>query len=418
MSLQLAAHVAGNLGTNAGAGSDGVLLGSITPADPTKALLRSKAKAPLCYLDDGGTYTLRDTEIQEDTGDDVDALPATPAVDDATYFGHASNTFAEVDLNLTTQGAGTWTVTWEYWNGTAWTALSGVNDGTTGFTATTGWKQVTFTLPEDWATCTVDGVLAYWVRARVSAYTSVTTQPLLGQGWVVVSDANATWTDDLTDFTDAGAGDVALLPSYPVQGDAFFIGYGEKFCKLKITTSQERTGTATLTWKYWNGSAWSTLTVNDDSVGFSATAGTLLVHFEPPADWTANDGDDGPNGQSGFFICCEITALTSVTQQPLATQGWVLPLVTGASGIRVPESTTLTAASMSALTESGSTADSEFLVLNTTSGVHDKITWTKGESSDVDDTLSLAISAGDQIALVQIQEDGSTEFANANVALM
>lgn len=417
MSQVLSACVPGNLGTAAGSGSDGVLVGALTPTNPTKALLRSLAQPPLCYLDDGGLYTLRDTEIQEATGDDVAALPATPAVDDATYLGHATLTFARVDVNITTQGAGTWTVTWEYWDGSAWTALSGVTDGTTGFTAATGWKSVTFTLPEDWAKCTVDGVNAYWVRGRVSAYTSVTTQPLLGQGYVIVTTADATWTDDTTDFTDAGAGDVALLPAYPMVGDGIFLTYTEKFCKVKVTTSQARTGTATLTWKYWNGTAWSSLTVvNDDSVGWSATAGTLLVHFEPPSDWVACTAGNGPNGQTGFAVCCELTAMTDVTQQPLATQGWVLPLVTGATGMRASNSGTIVAASFNGLTVSGSTADSLFLVVNVTTGATAKGTWTKAIACDVD-TISLAVSAGHQLAIVQIQEDATTEFADANFSL-
>jgi len=74
---------------------------------------------------------------------------------------------------------GTWTITWEYYNGSAWTALAGVTDNTTGFTAAVGTRDVIFTIPTDWATTTVAAIAdKYWIRGRVSAYTAVTTQPL------------------------------------------------------------------------------------------------------------------------------------------------------------------------------------------------------------------------------------------------
>ncbi|HEY5141218.1 MAG TPA: right-handed parallel beta-helix repeat-containing protein, partial [Methylococcales bacterium] len=82
-----------------------------------------------------------------------------------------------------TQGAGTWTITWEYWNGSAWTALSSVTDNTTGFTAVAGTYDITYTFPTDWAKTTVNSTTKYFVRARVSAYTSITTRPLGAQSY-------------------------------------------------------------------------------------------------------------------------------------------------------------------------------------------------------------------------------------------
>ena len=411
--MSLTFSVPGNLGIDAGPASDGVLIGQVAPADPTKVLLKSQVAAALAYTDDGGLYVDETTPFGEATADDVEVLPATPAVDDAFYVGEATNKFAQIEINETTQGAGTWTIVWEYWNGTAWTALAGVTDGTTGFTAATGWVSVTFTEPTDWETCLVDGVNAYWVRARVSAYTSVTTAPQVGQGYVVNSAAS-TWTDDTTDFTDAGAGDVDLLPAYPLVGDGIYIGYTEKFFKLKVTTSQARTGTATLALKYWNGTAWATVTtVTDVSVGWSATAGTLFVHFTPPADWVANTAANGPNGEAGFFVAMELTAKTSVTQQPLATQGWVYPVSTGATGIPATTAGSSIVVTMMAQTASGSAANSTFLVVNCSTGVTAEVVWTKADAL-VKSTVAFAVARGNEIAIVQTTEDGTTEFADAN----
>jgi hypothetical protein len=405
----------GAAGSNVGAGADGVLLGKLTATAASKAILKAMAGPLLCITDDGGLYVDETAALADATADDVEVLPATPAVDDAVYFGHATGKFDELQLNITTQGDGDWTIAWEYWDGSAWTALSGVTDGTTAFEATTGFKAVTFTIPSDWAQNTVDSVLGYWIRARVSAYTSVVTAPQLGQGYVKTTASF--YTDDTTDFNDAGAGDVALLPTYGSEGDAFYIGYSAKFCKVKLTTSQARTGTLTMQLKYWNGSSWAAIPIQEDaSVGYSATAGTHMISFVPPSDWVANTAANGPNGQAGFFVKHEVTAFTDLTQQPLATQGWVYPLVTGGDGVRAPKAAGTVRGNFQAETVSGTAEDSVFLVMNVTKGTCVPLTWTKAEQFDYA-SAALNVSIDDKIALAQITEDGTTEFADCSINL-
>jgi len=126
--------------------------------------------------DDGGVQTNETTPANNDTTNDMTLLPAAPAVDDAYYFGHASP-WDWLELRIGTAGNGIWTIAWEYWNGTAWSALPGVSDSTSGFMVS-GNKLVIFTRPADWAQTTVGGIAnLYWIRGRVSAYTSITTQP-------------------------------------------------------------------------------------------------------------------------------------------------------------------------------------------------------------------------------------------------
>lgn len=127
---------------------------------------------------DAPSYTDQTTEANDTTANDLTLLPAVPAVNDAYYFGH-NYQFTRLWLNIGTAGAGTWTITWEYWNGSAWTALSNVRDDTSSFKpSSTGWKMVQFSVPANWTTYAVNGVTTYWIRARVSAYTSITTRPL------------------------------------------------------------------------------------------------------------------------------------------------------------------------------------------------------------------------------------------------
>lgn len=126
--------------------------------------------------DDGGVQTDETVAANNDTASDMTLLPAVPAVDDGYYFGRAS-IWEWLELRMGTAGIGTWDINWEYWNGSSWSPLSNVIDGTIGFRAT-GTRLVTFTMPLDWAQTTVGGIASlYWIRARVSAYTSIVTQP-------------------------------------------------------------------------------------------------------------------------------------------------------------------------------------------------------------------------------------------------
>jgi len=403
----------GTLGNDKGSGSDGVLIGSMTATNPAKGLLAGHAEACVAIADDGGLFTQQTTAANQATGDDVTLLPAAPAVDDAYYLGHLTKKFGRLDINITTQGAGTWTLDWQYWDGDAWQVIPGLVDNTTAFTSTTGFKTVTFTAPADWEQNTVDSVEAYWIRANVATFDSISTQPLAGRVHIVVS--NPTFTDDTTDLTSAGAGDVALLPAYPVVNDAFYYGFGERFCKIKLNYSQARTGTATIVFEYWNGAAWAALaTIADDTTGYSAGAATRLVHFVPPSDWKANTAANGPNAQAGFFVRSRLSAITSVTQQPLGTQAWVLPLSTGADGLQRPVSGATLAirrVSGSAATLSGSAADSVFLLVNVTTKAVTTFTWPKAKAVFQQDIL-FEMRRNAKFAVVQVIEDGSTELAN------
>lgn len=131
---------------------------------------------------------------------DVALLPAAPAVGDAFYFGMPVP-LCSIAIEMGVVGSGVWTITWEYYDGDSWEAFSGVNDDTLGFRGTTGLKYVSWTIPPDWAQVAVDGKTRFWVRARVSAYTSTAVQPLGTQIFLIgiypyltlVIDASITW---------------------------------------------------------------------------------------------------------------------------------------------------------------------------------------------------------------------------------
>jgi hypothetical protein len=414
--------VPGNLGNIAGPNSDGVLVGQLTATDPDTVLLKTQAQACLCITDDGGLYVNETTPANEATADDVEIVGTTLAAGDAIYIGHATKTFAQIDINISTQGDYTDPViAYKYWNGTAWTAVSGLTDGTTAFEAATGVVSSTFTLPTDWALNTVDSVNGYWIQISVTSITASVTPCQIQQVWVIADESDATWTDDTTDFTDAGTDDVATLPAHQTVGDGLYIGYSEKFCKIYANVGTAAVGTHTITFKYWDGSAWTAIpaaTIDDDSAGWSTGTSSYYVHFIPPSDWVANTTANGPNSTAGFFVVAEITAITTVTTVGLITQGWVLPMKTGASGWNDPgaATTTLLDVTANAQTASATNDDSEFLFINCTTGAFDTFTWTKADPN-VSASLSLTMKLNEDLAIVQVIEDGTTEFADASLSV-
>jgi len=395
---------AGNVGHDVGPGADGVLFGALTPTNPTKFYLSGQAKDCLAIADDGGAYTVETTAANNATTNDVTLVPATAAENDAYYFGHTTDKFSRIDITITTQGNFVGTVTWEYWDGTQWNTLSGVTDGTNNFGAAPATVSVTWTLPSGWEKCTVRSVNGYWVRARI---TTATSGGGAKAGRIYVVSTTPTWTDLTTAFTNASTGDAALLPAKAVAGDASYIGYtAGKFAKLKLTYSQARAG-GTVVIEYSKGTTWGTLTCADNTTALSATAGTKWISWVPPSDWAKAK----VNGTSAYWIRFRLS-VEGVTTQPLATQGWVQNFTAG-DGIAVNRSGTVYNVQMTAQTASAANADSKFLLINLTKGTFVSFTWTKTDTMD-SETVSLAVTAGDKLVLAQVQEDGSTEFANCN----
>ena len=153
--------------------------------DNADFILAYKMGYAYAYVESGTVYTDETAKANSTTENDMTLLPAAPATSDAYYFGRVNEKFSTLQLNIGTPGEGTWTVDWEYWSGAAWTACVGIVDGTSGFTAAAGWHDVTHTVQANWAqTDTVNSTNAYWIRANVSAFTSITTQPKGTQCWV------------------------------------------------------------------------------------------------------------------------------------------------------------------------------------------------------------------------------------------
>ncbi len=122
------------------------------------------------------------TQANNATANDMHLLPSPGAVGDGFYFG-LNNPFDRIAVNIGTAGVGTWTITWKYYNGVTWTALTIKTDETSHF-RTSGMKGCHWVRPLDWAATLIAGMNLYWVKSEITAYTSMTTQPLGTQAWL------------------------------------------------------------------------------------------------------------------------------------------------------------------------------------------------------------------------------------------
>jgi hypothetical protein len=136
----------------------------------------------------------------------VELLPTTPAVGDILYVGYeSSHPMSHGHQNLVfdigTAGLGI-TGVWEFSNLAAgWTTVDNVVDNTVTF-GVTGVNSISFS-PSAWATGTVNGVTAYWLRFRVTAIGAVLVAPtqqnreIYATTWPFVEVASTEVTGDI-----------------------------------------------------------------------------------------------------------------------------------------------------------------------------------------------------------------------------
>ncbi len=117
------------------------------------------------YVYNGSTYTDETTDADDDGAADVSLMNGATHY---LYLGQ-NNPFIGATFDLSTNG-NYGTVTWEYYNGASWAALT--TSENYDFTADGSEK---WSLPPDWATVAVNSTTKYWVRCSVA---SVTTQAI------------------------------------------------------------------------------------------------------------------------------------------------------------------------------------------------------------------------------------------------
>jgi hypothetical protein len=142
-----------------------------------------------CFTVIGVATTDESGDLNDAGSDDV---PFTfTQVNDAIYFG-ASTPFDRIRLGVTTAGVYVGSTVWEYYNGATWEPLTSVDDQTNATTQDgtasfkrTGVRSVSFYPPHDWTIVDPAGnpVANYWIRCRISSFTSLAVGPAINQGW-------------------------------------------------------------------------------------------------------------------------------------------------------------------------------------------------------------------------------------------
>jgi hypothetical protein len=131
-----------------------------------KAKLGVTANADQGWKEETGPAFTDTTMAFSDTGTDVQIFAAD---DDRIYVGH-DTVFEAIAVLLAIVSSADIAAVFEYWNGSAWTALT-VTDGTIGFTQN---GDITFTVPGDWASVDVNGSTKFYVRIQRTENTVVT----------------------------------------------------------------------------------------------------------------------------------------------------------------------------------------------------------------------------------------------------
>lgn len=172
------------------------------------------------FLESSGTFT-------DVTNNTFFSSPSTIA--STVYMGYAMP-FDQANFTITTARVGG-SVAYQYWNGSAWTALS-VTDGTSGLT-TSG--KVAFTPPASWARHKITVNVAspkpitdtnnkFWIRAVVTgASTSPIFTALYQEDWTDASSTNNERGWDSTSGTIINAGlETEYNPTPPAGATAKF----------------------------------------------------------------------------------------------------------------------------------------------------------------------------------------------------
>ena len=116
----------------------------------------------LIYASPTQTFSDISFEANLPSGAPVACLPPFVSTDDALYIG--SDGRFDVLQFVIDQGMSGGAFVWEYWNGSAWTALSYTTDSTLALRQS---GFLTFTKPSNWRDTQINATRKFWIRLRV-----------------------------------------------------------------------------------------------------------------------------------------------------------------------------------------------------------------------------------------------------------
>jgi hypothetical protein len=138
-------------------------------------------------------------------------------------------------------------------------------------------------------------------------------------GFKFTTDNGSSYTDGLTNVTDAGAG-VATISSLDTvaNGDWIVVGFDEIVSGFFIDmTANVNSNAETLAAHYWNGSAWTAVASLSDG---TETGGTTTfgqdgeITFDTPADWAQNTIDSSTKYWLRLSVTGALSASVEITE--------------------------------------------------------------------------------------------------------
>jgi hypothetical protein len=135
-----------------------------------------------------------------------------------------------------------------------------------------------------------------------------------------VDDSAGTFVEETPDANDTGDADWTLFPASEAVGDYAAFGFTSTFAQLKFDYANGTAGIGgAVAWQYWNGTAWTSLSVTDGTTGFTAAAADgLTVTWTAPSDWATKAIS---SGESLYYVRAVIS--TVYTTNPILDQGFV-----------------------------------------------------------------------------------------------
>lgn len=147
----------------------GSKLGIGSPS-PSQTLTVKNACFEIVKYYNGSAYTDLTSEAKTTGGTAYTVLSNTLDPDDRFYVG-LDRVFQKIYFDIAAAGADV-SLAVKYWNGSAWTAVSNLSDGTSNLTQS---GLTTFDLSSNWAWHTVDDSNLFWIE--ISGGSGVTTAP-------------------------------------------------------------------------------------------------------------------------------------------------------------------------------------------------------------------------------------------------
>lgn len=131
-------------------------------------------------------------------------------------------------------------------------------------------------------------------------------------------------TDETVDAGDADSADVDL---FATNGHVLVLQSRSRFGRVLMGLSTLASSNVGLSARYWNGSAWASLTLNDNTTGLSANGG--MISWTIPTDWVPSNDDSQESparlndaAEEELYTVIITRTQATVVTPPVAT--WIL----------------------------------------------------------------------------------------------